>query len=295
VDWLLLVMLLAAADSDRDGVADAVEQAILEQFRPQLLISAGECDGLPAEFKSGLKEPEVAARNGTLYARVSPFTARPGEWIEVHYYHLWGRDCGKRGHDLDAEQAAVLLERVHGEWLARYWWAAAHEETLCERSNAARASWLNAERQGARLWISRGKHASFLSRELCSWGCGGDSCENTLPAAPAKIVNLGEKGALAEGMKWVEAGSWPLRDKLGSAFTPEILARLDREEGSRIVGREGAMYPIQAIALAGGEAADGLGTGKQHTGKALGRATEKTGSALRKAGRSVRGFLSGEK
>lgn len=291
---LLLLTFLAAPDQDRDGISDAVEQAVLEQFRPQLLISAGECDGLPAEFMSGVKTPKVAARNGTLYARVSPFTARPGEWIEVHYYHLWARDCGRRSHLLDAEQAAVLLERLHGEWIARYWWAAAHEETLCERSNAARASWLKAEKQGARLWISRGKHASFLSQDLCSWGCGGDSCEDTVPSPPAKIVNLGEKGALAEGMEWVEAGSWTLRDKFGSVFTPEILARLDREEGGRIVGREGSMYPIQAIALAGGETAGGLGTGKQHTGKALGTATEKTGNALKKAHRSVRDFLIGK-
>lgn len=292
---LLFLTLLAPPDQDGDDVSDAVEQAVLEQFRPQLLISAGECDGLPAEFMAGAKTPKIAARNGTLYGRVSPFAARPGEWLEVHYYHLWGRDCGRRGHGLDAEQAAVLLERVHGDWLARYWWAAAHEETLCERSNAARASWLNAEKQGARLWISRGKHASFLSRNLCSWGCGGDSCEDTVPAPPAKIVNLGEKGALAEGMEWVEAGSWPLRDKFGSVFTPEILARLDREESGRIVGRDGAMYPIQAIALAGGETARGLDTGKHQTGKALGTATEKTGKAVKKANRSVRDFLFGKK
>lgn len=291
---ILLLALLLPADADRDGIDDAAEQAALEQFRPQLLLSAGECDGLPAEFAAGAKTPKVAARNGTLYARASPFTARPGEWLEVHYYHLWGRDCGRRGHDLDAEQAAVLLERVHGEWIARYWWAAAHEETVCERSNAARASWLKAEKQGARLWISRGKHASFLSRDLCSWGCGGDSCEDTVPSPPARIVNLGEKGALAEGMQWAEAGSWPLRGKFGSVFTAELLARLDREDGGRIVGRDGAMYPIQAIALAGGETAGGLDTGKQHVGKALGTATEKTGNALKRANRSVRDFLFGK-
>ncbi len=287
--------LLAPPDFDGDGIDDAVEQAVLEQFRPGLLISAGECDGLPAEFVAGANAPIVAARNGTLYARVSPFTARPGHWLELHYYHLWGRDCGKRSHDLDAEQTAVLLERVHGEWIARYWWAAAHEDTVCERSNAAKASWLKAEKGGARLWISRGKHASFLSQNLCSWGCGGDNCENTVSVPPAGIINLGEKGALAPGMQWVEAGSWPLRDKFGSVFTPDILARLDRAEGSRIVGRDGAMYPIQAIALAGGETAGGLETGKLHTGKALDTATEKTGGALRKANRSVRDFLFGKR
>lgn len=283
--------MLAAGDFDRDGIADDVEQAVLEQFRPTLLISAGECDGMPAEFVRGAREPEVAARNGTLYARVSPFFARPGEWLEVHYYHLWGRDCGRRGHALDAEQTAVLVERVHGEWVARYWWAAAHEETLCERSNAARAVWLKAEMQGARLWVSRGKHASFLSPNLCSWGCGGDSCEQMRPVPAGRIINLGEKGALAEGMQWVEAGQWPMRDKFGSSFPPAMLERLDREEGSRIVSRDGAMYPVQAIALAGGETAGGVGTGRKHTEDALGTAKERTGAALKKAARSVGDFL----
>lgn len=299
---LLLLALLAAGDFDNDGISDALETAVLEQFRPTLLISAGECDGLPAEFVTGAKEPKVAARNGTLYARVSPYSLRPGEWLELHYYHLWGRDCGKNGHTLDAEQTAVLVERVHGEWIARYWYAAAHEATLCERSNAARASWLNAEKHGASLWVSRGKHASYLTQGLCSWGCGGDSCEQMRPVPAGKIINLGEKGAIAEGMSWVLAGRWPMQDKFGSNFPLELLDRLDREKGSRIVAREGAMYPIQAIALAGGETLDGLGTGKQHTeealgtGKkqtqdALGTATKKTSGALRKATKSVGDFL----
>ena len=95
-------------------------------------------------------------------------------------------------------------------------------------------------------------------------------------------------------MAWVEAGPWPLRDKFGSVFPLEMLDRLDRAEGSRIVGRDGSMYPIQAIALAGNETADGLDTGKKHTGKALGTAAEKTGEALRKANRSVRDALLGK-
>lgn len=288
---LLIALSLFAGDADHDGVPDAVERAVIEQFRPALLVSAGECDGLPAEFVPGAPEPRVAARNGTLYARVSPYHERPGEWLEVHYYHLWGKDCGRKSHELDAEQIAVLVERRQGEWYARYWWAAAHEATVCERSNAARAQWVRAEKRGATIWVSRGKHASFLSKDLCSWGCGGDSCEDMRPVPPAAILNLGEKGALADGMQWVEKGRWPLRDKFGSAFPQALLDRLDRAEGSRVVGRDGAMYPIQALALAGGETADGLGTGKKQTGKALGTATEKTGSALKKAKRSVEDFL----
>jgi len=287
----LLLVGLAAGDADRDGVPDEVEAAVLEQFRPTLLISRGECDGFPASFVAGERHPKVAARDGTLYARVSASAVRPGEWLEIHYYHLWGKDCGKNSHDLDAEQAAVLVERVQGEWIARYWWAAAHEATVCERSNAARAQWLRAEKRGATVYVSRGKHASFLSKDLCSWGCGGDSCEEVQPAPAGRIVNLGEGNALAEGLQWMESNRWPLREKFGPVFTAGLLDRLDRAEGSRVVGRDGAMYPIQAVALAGSETADGLDTGKKHTGKALGTAKEKTDGALRKAARSVRDFL----
>ncbi len=291
---VLLLVGLAAGDADQDGIPDEVESAVLAQFRPALLISRGECDGFPASFVPGAEHPKVAARDGTLYARVSASAVRPGEWVEIHYYHLWGKDCGKNGHDLDAEQAAVLVERVQGEWIARYWWAAAHEATVCERSNAARAQWLQAEKRGATVYVSRGKHASFLSRDLCSGGCGGDSCEEFRPAPAGPIVNLGEGNALAGSVQWVESNRWPLREKFGPAFTAELLDRLDRAQGSRVVGRDGAMYPIQAIALAGSETADGLGTGKEHTGKAIGTAKEKTDGALRKAARSVRDFLRGQ-
>lgn len=289
--YLLLLMISSPGDTDRDGIPDEVESAVLQKFRPTLLISRGECDGLPASFVPGTMHPKVAARDGTIYARVTPSSVRPGEWLEIHYYHLWGKDCGKNSHDLDAEQTAVLIERAHGEWVARYWWAAAHEATVCERSNAARASWLRAEKRGATVWVSRGKHASFLSKELCSWGCGGDSCEEVQPAPAGPIVNLGEANALTHGMQWMESPRWPLREKFGPVFTPELLERLDRAQRSQVVGRDGAMYPIQAVALAGSETADGLDTGKKHTGKALGTAKEKTDGALRKAARSVRDFL----
>jgi len=291
---LLLLGVFVPPDSDFDGVPDAVEQAVLDQFRPKLLVSADECDGLPAEFDAAAREPKVKARNGTLYGRVTPSKVRAGQWLEVHYYHLWGRDCGRNGHDLDAEQTAVLLERNGDTWIARYWWAAAHEATICERSNAARAEWLGAEHSGARLWVSRGKHASFLSQNLCSLGCGGDRCDRVLPVPLAKVLNLGEKDALADGVQWVLAGSWPMRDKFGLTFTASMLDRLDNEKSSAVVGRESSMYPVQAVALAGGETIDGLDTGKRETEKALGTAAEKTGDALKKATRSVREFLWGK-
>ncbi|MEO7652776.1 MAG: hypothetical protein ABIZ80_20130, partial [Bryobacteraceae bacterium] len=95
-------------DGDGDGLSDVQEQALLEKFAPAFLISIGECDSLPAEFLPGSKDPQVVARNGTIYGQVSRHkgSSGPGSFVEVHYFHLWGRDCGRAGHALDAEHVS---------------------------------------------------------------------------------------------------------------------------------------------------------------------------------------------
>jgi hypothetical protein len=119
-------------DSDHDGLADGVEQSLLEQFQPQFLISGHDCSGKPAEFAPLLKNPVAAADDGVIYGQVFPSPARAGE-VELHYYDLWRTDCGQAGHVLDAEHVSALVSRDEsGSWKARYWYAAAHEDTLCD-------------------------------------------------------------------------------------------------------------------------------------------------------------------
>ena len=108
--------------------------------------------------------------------------------VELHYYHLWRRDCGEHGHPLDAEHVAVLVQASRGRsgraaWRALYWYAAAHEQTVCDVSQIARASTLHAEDKGAKVWVSPGKHASYLDERLCNRGCGADRCEAMVPLA----------------------------------------------------------------------------------------------------------------
>ena len=85
-----------ATDRDNDDISDALEQALIERFRPQFWLDVNECGGLPAEFQADAAEPRVLTQNGTIYARVSPSTALGPESaaLTVSYYHLWDQDCG---------------------------------------------------------------------------------------------------------------------------------------------------------------------------------------------------------
>lgn len=137
VTILIQLLLIPTVDRDADGLLDLAEQKLLEQFRPSFLLSSGECDLLPAEFAPGESHPRPIARNGTLYGQATP---RPGDRIELRYFHLWARDCGRIAHDLDAERVSALLDQdPSGEWTASAWYASAHEGTACDVSSLARA------------------------------------------------------------------------------------------------------------------------------------------------------------
>src|SRR5689334_19512847 len=99
---LLLPAAAGAQDLDHDGLADPFEQQILVKFLPEFRISTDDCDGSPAEFVPGASTPVPLAKNGTIYGQV--FRHRgdgsTSAALEVHYYHLWTRDCGRLGHAL---------------------------------------------------------------------------------------------------------------------------------------------------------------------------------------------------
>src|SRR5262249_54154941 len=127
------------ADTDGDGLSDQFEEALLLGFAPRLHISGSDCDIAPSEFEPAATVPSVKARNGTIYRQVFP--AKPdgvaAGRIEIHFYHLWGSDCGLTPHPLDAESVSGLL-RAGGDrllpeaWQAVFWYAAVHESTLCD-------------------------------------------------------------------------------------------------------------------------------------------------------------------
>jgi hypothetical protein len=285
-------------DLDGDGVPDGLEDGLLARFAPAWMISSQECDELPAEFLIQSVDPKVVARNGTIYGQVfrSPHKAGPGIFLEVHYYHLWARDCGAAGHDLDVEHVAALVsaDGWHArpeQWNASDWYAAAHDETLCSANHGARAAVLNAEDKGPTVWISRGKHASFLLQSLCRGGCGGDSCTAMKPFVPTRLVNIGEITRPLNGASWVKSNRWPLSSKMNPAFTPEILGRLADPATTGVVPLNGSLAPMKAVVMAGGRSAGGIGHGKEETEEAVTASRNEAGKAadtgLKQAGRSL--------
>ena len=69
------------------------------------------------------------------------------------------------------------LDAPPEEWEAAYWYAAAHEGTVCDASSGAAAAAVRATTAGPYVYVSRGKHASYLNRGHCKWGCGSDRCD----------------------------------------------------------------------------------------------------------------------
>jgi hypothetical protein len=230
------------ADSDRDGLSDGFEQALLERFAPRFHISGTDCDLAPAEFLAGSPDPQVIARNGTVYGQVFPVPGQSGDgsFIEIHFYHLWAQDCGMNGHALDVESVYALVRADRRElppqaWVAEFWLAAAHENTLCDVSNGARATALAAVDRGPDVWVSRGKHASFFVKKLCSAGCGRDTCEDAEVMRMSALVNLGEPGAPMNGATWSQSASWPLASKMIPRYTSAMMTGLPASGGVELL------------------------------------------------------------
>ena len=254
----------SAQDLDRDGLDDAVEQRLIEQFVPTFLLSADECDGVPASFQSGSLTPKVASQNGTIYAQATPARGvdPSRSTIELHYFHLWRRDCGPNGHALDVEHISALVT-ADG---ARRWYAAAHEGTVCDASSTVSAQALDAEQHGPAVYISSGKHASYFDRDACRSGCGAESCGAAKQVAIARVVNIGERGAPLNGAAWIASERWPLAEKLGSDFVAADRPRPAAAE--------------QATVLAGSKAVGSLVTARNAAGSAVKGALKSAGKLL---------------
>jgi hypothetical protein len=254
------------------------------------MVSQADCSDVPAAFTPEDRNPTVQAEDATIYGQVFPRKSRGATepTIEIHYYHLWKKDCGRMGHALDTEHVSVLI-RAGGtdvrsaNWKAMYWYAAAHEDTVCDASQISRASTLHAEDHGATVWISAGKHASFLNEELCRRGCGGDICEKMAPLAVSKIVNLGEIGMPMNGALWISSSRWPLKTKMiRTDFQPLAVTRLENLPESDNAWVNPAKRPAQSTIAAGDSTIDALVTSNQNTDTALSTAGGATGNALDK-------------
>jgi hypothetical protein len=293
-------------DSDGDGMSDALEQALLIQFAPAFMVGRNDCSEIPAEFAPDRKTPTVKAEDGTIYGQVFPAKSSNGDLpvAEIHYYHLWKRDCGPHGHPLDTEHVAVLVRSSGSDldaakWKAIYWYAAAHENTVCDASQITRASTIHAEEHGAKVWISPGKHASYLNENLCQAGCGADKCVDMVALPPGKIINLGEPGHPMNGSAFIASSEWPLMNKMSNTnFPPVPIARLNRLPETDIAWFNAGKHPAQGIiansnatqqAIAGSarNTTSALAAAATSTDTAISVTQDSTGNALHKTARNI--------
>ncbi len=232
----------SGADADADGLPDDFEQAILQKFQPVWKFNAQDCDVLPAEFEPFLLTPTVRDRNGTIYGQVFfRGSNSAGYFVEAHFYDLWGADCGFfNSHPLDAEHVSALIQVLDSsqplsEWQATHWYFAAHEDTPCDSSKTVSASSLNAEDNGATVWVSWGKHAAYSERRTCNnrGGCGQDRCDDPILTHTTAPVNLGESNAPLNGALWASSDQWPLLQKMDTDFSDKLLSSPGRKPPGR--------------------------------------------------------------
>jgi hypothetical protein len=215
--------------------------------------------------------------------------------VEVHFYDLWSVDCGRIGHPLDAEHVSALLraktmDSPVEDWRAVYWFAAAHEGTVCDATEVAAAKVPDAEKQGATVWLSAGKHGAFLNETMCTQGCGGDRCVQMTPLVVARVINLGEPRAAMHGAVWAGSTAWQLAAKIQSDFSAAAIARLEHGEGVP-VEMNGAHGSVKGTIYVANSVANGMGTSGTNTGTALNTAGANTEAALDDANAKTEGAL----
>jgi hypothetical protein len=174
------------------------------------------------------------------------------------------------------------------KWKAFYWYAAAHENTVCDASQIARASTLQAEVHGAKVWISPGKHASFLNETLCQRGCGADRCEAMVALLPGKLINLGEIGHPMNGSLFIRSTAWPLASKMANTNFPEgPVARLNELPETDISWFNAGRHPAQGVIAISSTTEEAIANSGQNTTSAVSIAGDSTGTAISTAGGST--------
>jgi hypothetical protein len=166
-----------------------------------------------------------------------------------------------------------------------YWYAAAHEDTVCSRSSVATAEALDAQTHGAEVWVSAGKHGTFLSPLRCRLGCGGDRCDVPLPLTISKIVNIGEQGTPLNGALWTGSPDWSLFGKMSTDFPELVLARAQRAgtdgDGDGIISSEVEIPPTREVLLGGNATIGAVAKSLTATGNSLLISTRAVGRFLR--------------
>jgi hypothetical protein len=166
----------ADGDADGDGIDDALEAQLAEQFFPTLHYSWGEMCASPDPIR-------VLFRVHNLVYNGVPNTDR----IAIDYVILYSEDCGAEGHSGDNEAFQVLVVKNGDNWYFSNIAAVAHQDTANETSSLG---WSDV------LWVSENKHGNYASLSSCGDGVWNfDDCEENGPGRSHILYNVGEPDA----------------------------------------------------------------------------------------------------
>lgn len=176
-------------DADHDGLDDAFEQRLAEDYLPYLSL-----------------DPNDGCALDGLVARVRKHPADPTK-IVIVYSHLFQRDCGLNGHVGDNEAFGIALDPAipaPGGILAIR--TASHQNTVCERITECTTcagdprTACDLAPDGSHMWpvlfASKGKHGQYATQGKCSPTASCfDQCSMNPTRTRPPIVNAGEPTA----------------------------------------------------------------------------------------------------
>ncbi|MBI5488324.1 MAG: hypothetical protein HY905_13405 [Deltaproteobacteria bacterium] len=204
----------AVTDLDLDGVDDALEQRVAEEYLPFLSV-----------------DPDDGCARSIIVFRVRPHP-EDATLLHVVMDRLFEEDCGLSGHVGDDEVFAMTVDPAvpapAGILVVR---AISHQDTLCEhvsecgRCGSGVEPCTAASRGGVPgfpvVFYSLGKHGSYMSEGSCDGACFlTNYCTLAPESSEPPMINVGEPGAplvrdlTAAGMITAEAG-WSEADLFG--------------------------------------------------------------------------------
>lgn len=217
-------------DNDGDGMDDRLEQKLLAQFMPPVIMFSNE--NCPGPALNGSGDTNLIATRITPYpqqytrssvpdsvmvhpvALVGPRQLVPGliwhnHFIMVHCAVLYGQDCGALGHSADVEgyhfslvytgpdsAAGWMYDTIMNRWVGATIQSVGHDATACQQIQTMPYRSYLAPAGADTIYASPNKHANYLTVPGCNSAfiCN-PNCNSTQIRKITVNVNLGEPTA----------------------------------------------------------------------------------------------------
>lgn len=225
------VTVYRGTDNDLDGLPDATEMALAQEYFPVLNLHCGTFEGMAYADRRqlyGLNVPGYSnASNGKIPFVAHPYTPgngtdcrEPSQCIEIRYGIAWNWDLGDDffggAHRGDSETYAILLAhkdtdgsdwgttlgvalsdptrwRLIKEFMSAHWTATGDSSSFRTHGNSGTTSI-------PRVWCAEGKHGMYPTQDACNNGgfadiddCSDNRCD-IVSDLVLKLQNVGEPG-----------------------------------------------------------------------------------------------------